>query len=83
VDDDICNLISQGGTRNAFVCQRPFIKYMMFQKEFFNGIPNATVWRLLRKRLNLKQYQLSAVLHLERNTISAFKTARMPGPKSD
>jgi hypothetical protein len=23
----------------------------MFQKELYNGIPNATMWRILRKRL--------------------------------
>jgi hypothetical protein len=25
----------------------------MFQKELYNGIPNVTVWRMLRKRLYL------------------------------
>jgi hypothetical protein len=26
----------------------------VFQKEFYNGIPNVTVWRVLRKPLHLK-----------------------------
>jgi hypothetical protein len=26
-------------------------KYRVFQKELYNGIPNVTVWRVLRKRL--------------------------------
>jgi hypothetical protein len=33
----------------------------VFQKELYNGIPNATAWRVLRKRLHLKAYQLSVV----------------------
>jgi hypothetical protein len=32
-----------------------------FQKELYNGIPNVTVWRVLRKRLHLKAYKLSTV----------------------
>jgi hypothetical protein len=31
----------------------------MFQKEFYDGIPNYTVWRVLRDRLHLKAYKLS------------------------
>jgi hypothetical protein len=34
-------------------------EYRVFQKEFYNGIPNVAVWRLLRKRLHLKAYKLS------------------------
>jgi hypothetical protein len=41
-------------------------KYMVFQKELYNSIPNVTVWRVLRKRLHLKAYKLSIVQHLER-----------------
>jgi hypothetical protein len=29
------------------------------KKEFYNGIPNVTVWLMLRKRLQLKAYKLS------------------------
>jgi hypothetical protein len=28
-------------------------------KKLYNGIPNVTVWRVLRKRLHLKAYELS------------------------
>jgi hypothetical protein len=28
--------------------------YRLFQKEYYNGIPNVTVWRAVRKRLRLK-----------------------------
>jgi hypothetical protein len=35
-------------------------------KEFYNGIPNITVWRVLRKRLTLKAYKLLIVQCLER-----------------
>jgi hypothetical protein len=28
-------------------------------KKLYNSIPNVTVWRVLRKRLHLKTYQLS------------------------
>jgi hypothetical protein len=38
----------------------------VFQKELYNGIPNVTVWRVLRKRLHVKVYKLSIVQHLER-----------------
>jgi hypothetical protein len=31
-----------------------FVINVVFNKEFYNGIPNATVWRVLRKRLHLK-----------------------------
>jgi hypothetical protein len=30
-----------------------------FKKELYNGIPNVTVCRVLRKRLHLKAYKLS------------------------
>jgi hypothetical protein len=33
----------------------------VFQKELYNGIPNATAWQVLRKRLHLKEYKLSIV----------------------
>jgi uncharacterized membrane protein len=33
--------------------------YRVFQKEHYNGIPNVTVWRVLRKRLQLKAYKRS------------------------
>jgi hypothetical protein len=36
-------------------------KYRVFQKELWNGIPNVTVWRVLRKRLHLNAYKLSFV----------------------
>jgi hypothetical protein len=37
----------------------------VFPEEPYNGIPNVTVWRVLRKRLHLKAYKLSIVHHLE------------------
>jgi hypothetical protein len=37
-----------------------------FQKELYNGIPNVTLWRVLRKRLHLKAYKLPIVQHLEK-----------------
>jgi hypothetical protein len=40
-------------------------KCRMFQKELCNGIPNVTVWRVLRKCLHLKAYKLSFLEHLE------------------
>jgi hypothetical protein len=33
----------------------------MFQKELYNGTPNVTVWRVLRKRLHVEAYKLSIV----------------------
>jgi hypothetical protein len=30
-------------------------------KKFYDGIPNVTVWLVLRKRLHLKAYKLSIV----------------------
>jgi hypothetical protein len=33
----------------------------VFQKELYSGIPNVTVWSVLRKRLHLKAYKLSIV----------------------
>jgi hypothetical protein len=40
--------------------------YRVFQKELYNDIPNATVWRVLRKLLHLKAYKLSIVQGVER-----------------
>jgi hypothetical protein len=37
--------------------------YRMFKKELYNGVPNITVWKLLRKRLYLGTYKLSIVQH--------------------
>jgi hypothetical protein len=37
--------------------------YRVLQKELCNGIPNVTVWRVLRKRLHLKAYRLSVIQH--------------------
>jgi hypothetical protein len=31
--------------------------YRVFEKELYNGIPNVTVWRMLRRRLQLKEYK--------------------------
>jgi hypothetical protein len=39
--------------------------YRLFKKELYNNIPNATVWRVLRKRLHLKAYKQSVVQPLE------------------
>jgi hypothetical protein len=41
----------------------------MFQKELYSGVPNVTVWRVLRKRLHLKAYKLSIVQHLDQSRI--------------
>jgi hypothetical protein len=38
------------------------VEYKVFQTELYNGIPNVTVWRMLRKRLRSKAYKLSIVL---------------------
>jgi hypothetical protein len=36
----------------------------MLQKDLYNGIPNVTVWRVLRKSLHLKVYkQTMSSLH--------------------
>jgi hypothetical protein len=43
----------------------------VFQKQLYNGIPNVTVWRVLRKRLHLKAYKLFIVKHL--NTVTFEK----------
>jgi hypothetical protein len=37
----------------------------MFQKELYNGIPNVTLWRVLRKYLHLKANKLSFVQGVE------------------
>jgi hypothetical protein len=37
----------------------------VFKKILYNGIPNIAVWRMLRKRLRLKSYELSIVQHVE------------------
>jgi hypothetical protein len=39
--------------------------YSVFQKEIYNDIPNAIMWRVLRKRLHLTAYKLSIFRHLE------------------
>jgi hypothetical protein len=33
----------------------------VFKKELNNDIPNVTVWKVLRKHLNLKAYKLSII----------------------
>jgi hypothetical protein len=43
----------------------PLVMQMCFKKELCNFIPDVTVWRVLRKRLNLKAYKLSIVQHFE------------------
>jgi hypothetical protein len=43
----------------------------VFQNELYNGIPDVTVWRLLRKRLHLKAYKLSIVQRLELDVVLA------------
>jgi hypothetical protein len=40
--------------------------YRVFQKELYHGMPNVTLWRVLRKRLHSKAYKLFIVQHLER-----------------
>jgi hypothetical protein len=40
--------------------------YKVLQREIYSGIPNATVWQVLRKRLYLKAYKPSIVQHLKR-----------------
>jgi hypothetical protein len=35
--------------------------YRVFRKELYSGIPNVTMWRVLRKRLHLKAYKLAIV----------------------
>jgi hypothetical protein len=40
--------------------------YGVFKKEFYSGIPNVTVWRVLRKRLHLNSYKLYIVQVVER-----------------
>jgi hypothetical protein len=42
------------------------LKYNVFQKELYNGIPNVSVWRVSRKPLHLKAYKLSIVQGAER-----------------
>jgi NAD(P)-dependent dehydrogenase (short-subunit alcohol dehydrogenase family) len=39
--------------------------HRVFQKELHNGIPNATVWRVFRKRLHLKVYKPSIIQGVE------------------
>jgi hypothetical protein len=38
----------------------------VFRKELYNGIPNVTVWRVLRKRLHSKKYKLCIVRGVQR-----------------
>jgi hypothetical protein len=50
-----------------FGCENfSFNKYRIFKKQLYNGIPNVTVLRVLRKYLNLMTYKLSNGQHLER-----------------
>jgi hypothetical protein len=44
-------------------------EYRMFQKEIYNGIPNVTVLRVLRKRLHLNAHKLSIVQYMERSIV--------------
>jgi hypothetical protein len=46
------------------VAEQIILKYRVFQKEFYNCIPNVAVWRVLRKRLRLKAYKLYIVQRL-------------------
>jgi hypothetical protein len=38
------------------------------KKELYNGIPNVTLWQVLRKLLHLNVYKLSIVQHVEQWT---------------
>jgi hypothetical protein len=38
-----------------------FTDNVVIQEELYNGTPNLTVWRVLRKHLHLKVYKLSIV----------------------
>jgi hypothetical protein len=38
----------------------------VFQKDLRSGIPNITLWRVLRKRLHLKAYKLSIAQGVQR-----------------
>jgi hypothetical protein len=40
------------------------LQIQVFKKELCNGNPNVTVWRVLRKRLQLKAYKPCIVQHL-------------------
>jgi hypothetical protein len=42
------------------------VKYRMFQKELTSDIPNVTVWRVSRKHLHLKAYNLAILQCVER-----------------
>jgi hypothetical protein len=70
-----------------------FEQYMVFKKELYNGIPNVTVWRVLRKRLRLKVYKrlmifmplsvnifvtLATQQHLEYHCTALFKHPALP-----
>jgi hypothetical protein len=46
----------------------------VFKKELYNGIPNVTVWRVLRRRLHLKVYKVSIVQYLERRIVCVRNT---------
>jgi hypothetical protein len=43
--------------------------FRVFQKELYNGIPEAPVWRVLRKPLHLKAYKLSTVQGVEERSL--------------
>jgi hypothetical protein len=51
-----------------------------FKKELHNGIPNAAVWRVLRKRLHLKACKLSIVQHFEDFALNGRKRYSGCGP---
>jgi hypothetical protein len=44
-------------------------KYRAFQEELYNGIPDVTLWRVLRKRLHLKEYKIYIVQSVEQRIV--------------
>jgi hypothetical protein len=46
--------------------------HRVFQNELYNGIPNDTVWRVLRKRLHLKVYKLFILLNFPKIHFTIF-----------
>jgi hypothetical protein len=65
--------VSSGSSHAHSGVQKVTTENEVFQKELCNGIPNVTLWRVLRKRLHFKAYKLSIVQHLER-VLSVMKT---------
>jgi hypothetical protein len=55
-----------------------YICRVLKKKELYNGISKLTVWRVLRKRLNLKAYKLSIVQYLERCIVSTSLSMKFP-----